>query len=201
MEILKIVISPFICATIGWFTNFLAVKMLFHPKEPIKFLWWTIQGIFPKRQKALAINLGELIERELISHEDIQKVIQDPEFLSKFESMIHEYISNFLENKLTSFNPMISMFLTDEIKQKIQEILSEEIKQLIPEIIQKTSDELENKLDFSHIVRQKVEAFSMDKLEDILFSIMSKEFRFIEFVGAVLGFLIGIFQSIFHLTG
>ncbi len=201
MEILKIVISPFICATIGWFTNFLAVKMLFHPKEPIKFLWWTIQGIFPKRQKALAINLGELIERELISHEDIQKVIQDPEFLSKFESMIHEYISNFLENKLTSFNPMISMFLTDEIKQKIQEILSEEIKQLIPEIIQKTSDELENKLDFSHIVRQKVEAFSMDKLEDILFSIMSKEFRFIEFVGAVLGFLIGIFQSIFLLTG
>jgi len=201
MEILKIVISPFICATIGWFTNFLAVKMLFHPKEPIKFLWWTIQGIFPKRQKALAINLGELIERELISHEDIQKVIQDPEFLSKFESMIHEYISNFLENKLTSFNPMISMFLTDEIKQKIQEILSEEIKQLIPEIIQKTSDELENKLDFSHIVRQKVEAFSMDKLEDILFSIMSKEFRFIELVGAVLGFLIGIFQSIFLLTG
>lgn len=201
MEILKIVISPFICATIGWFTNFLAVKMLFHPKEPIKFLWWTIQGIFPKRQKALAINLGELIERELISHEDIQKVIQDPEFLSKFESMIHEYISDFLENKLTSFNPMISMFLTDEIKQKIQEILSEEIKQLIPEIIQKTSDELENKLDFSHIVRQKVEAFSMDKLEDILFSIMSKEFRFIELVGAVLGFLIGIFQSIFLLTG
>ncbi len=201
MEILKIVISPFICAMIGWFTNFLAVKMLFHPKEPIKFLRWTIQGIFPKRQKALAINLGELIERELISHEDIQKVIQDPEFLSKFESMVNGYINDFLENKLTSFNPMISMFLTDEIKQKIQELLSEEIKQLIPQIIQKTSDELENKLDFSHIVRQKVEAFSMDKLEEILFSIMSKEFRFIEFVGAVLGFLIGIFQSVFLLTG
>jgi uncharacterized membrane protein YheB (UPF0754 family) len=159
MEILKIVISPFVCAMIGWFTNYLAVKMLFHPKEPFTVFRWTIQGIFPKRQKALAINLGELIERELISHEDIQKVIHDPQFTEKFESMVHEYISHFLENKLASFNPMINMFLTKDVKDKIQGLLSEEVKKLIPEIIQKTSDELETQLDFSHIVREKVEAF------------------------------------------
>jgi len=39
-----------------------------------------------------------------------------------------------------------------------------------------------------------VEAFSSDKLEEILFSIMRKEFRFIEMIGAVLGFLIGCVQ-------
>lgn len=200
MEILKIAISPFICALIGWFTNYLAVKMLFHPKEPISIFRWTIQGIFPKRQKALAMNLGELIEKELISHEDIQKVIHDPKFIAKFESMIQDNIKHFLENRLGSLNPMINMFLSDEVKQKIQDLLSDEIKKIIPEIIQKTSDELQDKLDFSHIVRKKVEAFSMDKLEEMLFSIMSKEFKFIEFVGAVLGFLIGIFQSIYLFT-
>jgi uncharacterized membrane protein YheB (UPF0754 family) len=41
----------------------------------------------------------------------------------------------------------------------------------------------------------------MEKLEKVLFSIMSKEFKFIEFVGAILGFFIGIFQSIFLLAG
>ena len=43
-------------------------------------------------------------------------------------------------------------------------------------------------------VREKVVSFSSDKLEEILFEILRKEFRFIEIVGAFLGFLIGCAQ-------
>jgi uncharacterized membrane protein YheB (UPF0754 family) len=43
---------------------------------------------------------------------------------------------------------------------------------------------------------QKVSAFSSDKLEETLFQIMSKEFRFVEIIGAVIGFIIGIVQVI-----
>jgi uncharacterized membrane protein YheB (UPF0754 family) len=39
-----------------------------------------------------------------------------------------------------------------------------------------------------------VSNFSSDKLEEILNAIMSKEFRFVEIIGAVLGFLIGCMQ-------
>ncbi len=58
---------PFIAAFIGWFTNYLAVKMLFHPRKPIRFLGMTIQGIFPKRQELFAQKLGVLVSKELIS--------------------------------------------------------------------------------------------------------------------------------------
>ena len=44
------------------------------------------------------------------------------------------------------------------------------------------------------MVREKVSSFSSDKLEEILFAIMKREFRFVELVGAVLGFLIGSVQ-------
>ena len=49
-------------------------------------------------------------------------------------------------------------------------------------------------LDIEKIVIEKVNNFSSDKLEQILFSIMKKEFRFIEIIGAVLGFVIGLLQ-------
>jgi len=39
-----------------------------------------------------------------------------------------------------------------------------------------------------------VSSFSSDKLEEILQSVMSKEFRFIEVIGGVLGFVIGLIQ-------
>jgi uncharacterized membrane protein YheB (UPF0754 family) len=43
-------------------------------------------------------------------------------------------------------------------------------------------------------VVEKVAGFSSDKLESILMAIMAKEFRFVEIIGAVLGFLIGLLQ-------
>jgi uncharacterized membrane protein YheB (UPF0754 family) len=62
-------------------------------------------------------------------------------------------------------------------------------------------DKLEKSLDVKELVREKVEAFSSDKLEEILFSIMRKEFRFIEIIGAILGFLIGCTQIALTLLG
>ncbi|NDC77033.1 MAG: DUF445 family protein, partial [Chitinophagia bacterium] len=44
------------------------------------------------------------------------------------------------------------------------------------------------------IVVEKVSALSSDRLEALLMSVMSKEFRFVEILGGVLGFLIGLLQ-------
>jgi uncharacterized membrane protein YheB (UPF0754 family) len=49
-------------------------------------------------------------------------------------------------------------------------------------------------MDVEAVVREKVAAFSSDKLEEMLLGIMRREFRFIERVGAVLGFVIGLVQ-------
>ncbi len=53
---------------------------------------------------------------------------------------------------------------------------------------------LKTELDLEHIVIQKVSGFSSDKLEEILYQIMSKEFRFVEIIGAVIGLFIGLVQ-------
>ena len=49
-------------------------------------------------------------------------------------------------------------------------------------------------VDIEKMVTDKVSNFSSDKLEDLLQSVMSKEFRFIEIIGGVLGFVIGLIQ-------
>ena len=51
---MTIYLIPFISAFIGWFTNWIAIKMLFHPKEEKNILGIKIQGIFPKRQQQFA---------------------------------------------------------------------------------------------------------------------------------------------------
>ena len=46
------------------------------------------------------------------------------------------------------------------------------------------------------MVFDKVSAFPVEKLEDVLMGILQKELKFIEVVGAVLGALIGVVQVI-----
>ena len=72
---------PFISAFIGWFTNWIAIKMLFHPKNPVKVLGITIQGIFPKRQQQFAQKLGVLVATELLHFNDIASKLKDPKQL------------------------------------------------------------------------------------------------------------------------
>ena len=60
---------------------------------------------------------------------------------------------------------------------------------------------LSDQLNLEQIVMEKVSRFSSDKLEQILLAIMSKEFRFVEILGGILGFMIGILQvllTLFH---
>ena len=185
---------PLIAAIIGWGTNYLAVRMLFHPRKQISILGLKLQGVFPKRQKVLAEKLGRLVARELFSMQDVKKHLQGDEFVSHVTATIETKVDEFLEEKLTEVIPMAAMFLGSGMVEKIKHSLVENIAKSIPELGEMFVNHLEENMNVESVVREKVEAFSSDKLEEMLLSIMKREFRFIECVGAILGFLIGLTQ-------
>jgi len=80
--------------------------------------------------------------------------------------------------------------MIDTIKRSLVESLAK----ALPELGEMFVSHLEKNMDVETVVREKVEAFSSDKLEEMLLGIMRREFRFIEGVGAVLGFVIGWIQ-------
>lgn len=189
-----IYLIPFISAFIGYFTNWIAIKMLFHPKEPIYILSIKIQGIFPKRQEQFAKKLGVVVANELLHFDEIAEKLKDPEQLKSLTPTIEQHLDEFLEVRLKEKIPVIAMFVTGKTLDKIKDGMMEEIEMLLPDIITQYSDSLGEKINIEQMVTDKVAGFSSDKLEDILFSIMKKEFRFVEILGGVVGFIIGLLQ-------
>ena len=185
---------PIVAALIGWITNFLAVKMLFHPREARKILFFTFHGVFPKRQKALADKLGDIVSAELISITDISSKIK--EFASSDEVLndVGKRIEATIRNKLVSTFPMLSMFLSDEMVEKVTSLFKIELQEFLEETSKSLGEKLENEIDIKKLVSQRVSNFSSQKLEELLNQLMKKEFRFIELIGAIIGFLIGCFQ-------
>lgn len=185
---------PFFAAFLGWFTNFLAVKMLFHPRKPINLFFFELQGVFPKRQAVIAEKLGKMVVEELFSAEDLKNRINTPENMDNIYNTIENKIDDYLTHAFPHKFPIISMVLSERMKNNIKDELLNEIERITPNVIDNYFNQLESKLDIEEIVRTKVSSLSSERLEGLINAIISKEFRFIEIVGAIIGFMIGCVQ-------
>jgi len=187
---------PLIAALIGWATNYLAIKMLFHPHQPKKILGLTFHGVFPKRQSQIAEKLGKLVANELFSMRDVAQKIEDlstePEALEEVGKRIEKTI----RGTLIGAFPMVSMFLNDEMIEKITNLFTGELEDFLRVSAQGLAVKMEKSVDVNALVREKVQTFSSNKIEELLIGFMEQEFRFIEKIGAFLGFLIGCVQVI-----
>ncbi|MDA3613959.1 DUF445 domain-containing protein [Polluticaenibacter yanchengensis] len=185
---------PFISAFIHWITIWMALKMLFHPKEPIHFLGLKIQGVFPKKQKQIAENISKLVGKELLSFEEIEQKITNPANLEGIYPEIEKYVDEFLKVRIKETMPMIAMFIGDKTIGQLKEALMTELKNMLPQLLKNYVGNLKSQLDLEKIVYEKIAAFSGEKLEAMLNQILTKEFRFIEIIGTILGFMIGLLQ-------
>jgi len=68
------IIPPLVGAVIGYFTNLIAVKMLFYPRKPIFVFGRQLPltpGAIPKGKARLAKSAGKIVQDELFTREDI----------------------------------------------------------------------------------------------------------------------------------
>jgi len=199
MPITKIIILcslPIVGAVIGWFTNFLAVKMLFHPREPVKLLFFTVQGVFPKRQKAIASKLAKVVAQELLGNDEIKERLADPRNIATITKTVEEKLGDYLNNTFPEKYPWINLVFGDHIKTDVKNELMHEIDVMAPIMIKRYVSKLDETLDVESIVEEKVSNFSVEKLEEIMFGILNKELKFIERIGAVVGFVVGLVQMV-----
>jgi uncharacterized membrane protein YheB (UPF0754 family) len=190
---------PFISAFIHWLTIWMALKLLFHPHEPRRILGLTIQGVFPKRKEQIAANLGRIVGQELLSFHDIENTISNPANTQMFLPLIENHIDEFLKKRLKTALPVLSIFIGEKTIRELKSVFMNELEDLIPVIMKNYASKFRDKLDLEKIIVEKVTNFSSDRLETMLNQILTKEFRFVEWIGAALGFLIGCLQILLTL--
>jgi len=81
-EILRWALPAFVGGIIGYVTNWLAIKMLFRPLTEKRFLGMRIPftpGILPRERHALALSLGEVVSRDLLTEEVLRARFESKE--------------------------------------------------------------------------------------------------------------------------
>lgn len=178
----------FLGAVIGYVTNYLAIRALFRPRKPIRLLGWTLPltpGVIPSRRKEIADAIARVIDEELVTEERIQARIEkaldrqldralNPSTL--FPNLLGRALNRLFEAGFADLKP--------NLKRNIRRPLSKRITRLV-----------RTHLDAGEIARRQINEMDLEKLEELIVRITRRELRWICWLGAVVGALIGLLQA------
>ncbi|HHI5769036.1 TPA: DUF445 domain-containing protein [Clostridioides difficile] len=193
-NLIRILILAVIGGFIGYVTNVVAIRLIFRPIEPIKIPILNIEivGLIPKRRAEIAANVGEIIQEEFLSMDEILANIITDEDKEEVVRYIKASVKIIIHEKVS--------FIPSGIKNMIQdylgEIIESEVKQSIDELSKNIINKANERIDIQKMVEDKINELDLYELEEIIIRIAKKELKHIEFLGLVLGFLIGIAQGL-----
>lgn len=193
-NLIRILILAVIGGFIGYVTNVVAIRLIFRPIEPIKIPILNIEivGLIPKRRAEIAANVGEIIQEEFLSMDEILANIITDEDKEEVVRYIKARVKIIIHEKVS--------FIPSGIKNMIQdylgEIIESEVKQSIDELSKNIINKANERIDIQKMVEDKINELDLYELEKIIIRIAKKELKHIEFLGLVLGFLIGIAQGL-----
>jgi uncharacterized membrane protein YheB (UPF0754 family) len=180
---------PVITTLIGWGTNYLAVKMLFHPKRSI----FGLQGVIPRRHKELASKMAELFEKELLSGDELVTIFKKMDLSEELGELVDTKV-DLVVSRLKEEIPMAAMFLQGSLEVTLKGKAKGAIMEIAPEIQTRLVPRLNQAFNVRALVEKKVQEFSVERMEKLVLQIASKELRTIEVLGGVIGFVIGMLQ-------
>lgn len=186
---------PAMGGLIGWVTNRVAIRALFRPLRPwrVPGLGWTIQGVVPRRQADLARALGEVLDRELLSLEDLRDHLRD----LPVEGRVAEAVDRIVREAVLARLPaLVPRGWAVHLAERLGREARREVILRFPELAESILKAAEGELRLGTIVERKVLALDPAGVEALVARLAGRELRFVEWSGAVLGFLVGLFEAL-----
>jgi uncharacterized membrane protein YheB (UPF0754 family) len=193
---------PIVGALVGWATNWLAVRMLFRPRDPVRVLGMTFLGLVPRRRKDLAASVAATVERELVRPEDFTKLLNDPALAEAAREEIDRRVRDFLARKLDELPTIALAVLPADLEERLRRSIVKHVMEALPEISTKLADHLGEKVDVRQLVEERINGFDVARLEQIVLEIARRELRWIELLGGIIGAVVGAVQwGLLYLLG
>lgn len=153
---------------VGWLTNYIALKVIFRPLLPTKFLGWTIQGIFLKRQNEVSEIFARVIITEILHVKAIWDAIFTGPLSNNFFAMLRAHTLVFTEKMVAEIKPIAVASLGAERFARMKEDIAQKVIDKLPSIIDRSYEYTQEALDMENTVRQKMQELTPAEFEGVL---------------------------------
>lgn len=167
MNIREVIIPLLISALIGYITNDIAIKMLFHPRKAYYIGKWRVPftpGLIPKEKDRVAKSIGQVISTQLLNSEVVSETLTSEEMVTKVRGRLEGLVEENRYNEATVEDVLLRISRQEAIEEAI-----ESIKQETTELLYKKLVNIKFGENIARTALNKVK----EKAQNSFFSLMS----------------------------
>lgn len=117
------IFEPLIGCLIGWITNDIAIKMLFHPRKPLyigRFHIPLTPGLIPSQKDRIAHSIGIMVSDKLLDAQTLKETLVSPTTIDKLKVLISEALFEYSHDKRTLGEILSSKDYINKLADKLQ---------------------------------------------------------------------------------
>lgn len=174
MDIVVMLLPVLVGAVIGYFTNYIAIKMLFRPRKAIKIGSWTLPftpGVIPRNQARVARACGTAVGERLVTGEDMSEALRS--------SALRDHILDLMTGMVTGTDHTIEYYLDKAAgaAETGDEAGSSEVLEHINKAIADKVAASAGKLDYRTIIMDTAGAAILEKTQGTMVAMFINEER------------------------
>lgn len=179
---------------VGYLTNWIAIKIIFEPKHPIRFMGFTFQGMFLKRQHEVSRVYSDIVEKKIINSHNITQIALQGSGSDQLLELIELHVNDAIEQSIALVQPYFAIGIGSENYYKMKEMAVSRIFENSDKYLLYAYDYATETLDVGNELCEKMRQLGPEEFEGVLRpAYQADEWKLI-FTGAVLGMIAGFMQ-------
>ncbi|WP_019819176.1 DUF445 domain-containing protein [Saccharomonospora saliphila] len=193
-------VMPLFGAAIGLFTDWLAIKLIFVPRDPVRLPGGVLlHGKFQRRRAEVARQYGDLIARELLTVPNLMEALLRGPRSDRLVAMIHRMVSEAIDEHADSARPLVTAAVGPQRLDEIKQAAATRAVEAMPGTLRHAEGYLTKSMDVAALVEERMMRMTSVEYEGLLRPAVRQDEWKLVVVGGVIGFVVGELQVLLML--
>lgn len=179
---------------VGYLTNWIALKIIFEPKHPVKFMGLTIQGMFLKRQHEVSRVYADIIEAKLMTSKNIIEFALNGSGSAQLLELMELHVNDAIERYVAVAQPYFAFGVGSDSYHQMKELASKRIFEDSDKYLQYAFEYSDKAIRVGDDLCERMRALSPEEFEGVLRPAYEADEWKLILTGALLGMGAGFMQ-------
>ncbi len=188
---------PIMGVVVGYYTNWLALLMIFRPLEVRQYAFFKYQGLFLKRQEEVSREFAAVVANRVLNTENLIRLIFTGKGGDLIIQLVNQKAREATESKIREKLPIAPLLLGQEKINQLKETIAEKIVWILPDLAHRVKSYVTDTLKIEETIAERLSKLPKHEFEELLHSVFKEDEMTLIILGAILGGLVGMLQAYF----
>lgn len=194
-------VLPIAGLLVGYFTNWIALKMIFLPQEPRKVGPFVVQGLFHKRQQEVAADYGALIADEILTPANMMEEIINGRLSDNLINLVTRHVKNAVDEQAGVTKPFVVLAVGGDAYKGMKAAAVETFVANIPDALNHIEEYAQDAMDVKNTIVDRMKKLTSEEFESLIRPAFEEDEWMLICTGAALGFAAGVAQLVLIFGG